>query len=76
MGQPFVDMQPFDPRWHLNSRDHSGVFAISRAGAILFRVEYMTSGLMLFMWDKKENREIPIALGDLQQKVLTFYGKL
>lgn len=56
-------------QWDLEERGNSGVFAVSRAGALLFRVELAIG--MLYLWDKKASREIPVRLCDLMQSELT-----
>jgi hypothetical protein len=61
MSQITYDQKP--RQWDFEERGNSGVFAVSRAGALLFRVELAIG--MLYMWDKKASREIPVKLTDL-----------
>jgi len=51
------------PPWLLQHRTGSGLFIVSQAGTLLFRLD-RTSGT-LYAWDKKAGREIPIRLSDL-----------
>ena len=50
-------------QWDLEERGSSGMFAVSRAGALLFRVELAIG--MIYLWDKKASKEIPVRLSDL-----------
>jgi len=47
----------------LQHRTGSGLFVVSQAGTLLFRLDTVSG--MLFAWDKKAGREIPIRLSDL-----------
>ena len=49
--------------WLLQHRTGSGLFIVSQAGTLLFRLD-RASGT-LYAWDKKAGREIPIRLSDL-----------
>ena len=49
--------------WLLQHRTGSGLFVVSQAGTLLFRLDTISG--MLFAWDKKAGREIPIRLSDL-----------
>ena len=51
---PYGEVKP--RQWDLEERGNSGVFAVSRAGALLFRVELAIG--MLYLWDKKAGKEI------------------
>ena len=58
----------YDPKprqWDLEERGNSGMFAVSRAGALLFRVDRVAE--VIWLWDKKASREIPVKLSDLIQ---------
>ena len=52
-------------QWMLTRRTGSGQFVMSDCGALLFRID--TAGGVIFAWDKKAGREIPIRLIDLIQ---------
>jgi len=47
----------------LQHRTGSGLFVVSQAGTLLFRLDTVSG--TLFAWDKKAGREIPIRLSDL-----------
>jgi len=49
--------------WLLQHRTGSGLFVVSQAGTLLFRLDTVSG--TLFAWDKKAGREIPIRLSDL-----------
>ena len=50
-------------QWMLTRRTGSGQFVMSDCGALLFRID--TASGIIFAWDKKAGREIPIRLIDL-----------
>jgi len=50
-------------QWMLTRRTGSGQFVMSDCGALLFRID--TASGVIFAWDKKAGREIPIRLVDL-----------
>ena len=60
----YTSAQPL-PRqqWMLTRRTGSGQFVMSDCGALLFRID--TASGIIFAWDKKAGREIPIRLIDL-----------
>jgi len=49
--------------WLLQHRTGSGLFIVSQAGTLLFRLDKASA--TLYAWDKKAGREIPIRLSDL-----------
>ena len=51
------------PPWLLQNRTGSGLFVVSQAGTLLFRLDAVSG--TLFAWDKKVGQEIPIRLADL-----------
>ena len=51
------------PPWLLQHRTGSGLFIVSQAGTLLFRLDKASA--TLYAWDKKAGREIPIRLSDL-----------
>ena len=58
-----VSADPPRPQWMLTRRTGSGQFVMSDCGALLFRID--TGSGIIFAWDKKAQREIPIRLSDL-----------
>ena len=54
-------------QWMLTRRTGSGQFVMSDCGALLFRID--TGSGVIFAWDKKAGREIPIRLADLMLMV-------
>lgn len=64
MSEQRVTYGEVKPRqWDLEERGNSGVFAVSRAGALLFRVDRVAQ--TIWLWDKKASREIPVKIQDL-----------
>lgn len=63
--QPIITTEPKPRQWDLEERGNSGMFAVSRAGALLFRVDRVAE--VIWLWDKKASREIPVKLSDLIQ---------
>jgi len=49
--------------WLLQHRTGSGLFVVSQAGTLLFRLDTVSG--TIFAWDKKAGREIPIRVSDL-----------
>ena len=56
----------------LTRRTGSGQFVMSDCGALLFRID--TGSGVIFAWDKKAGREIPIRLADLILMVGKYAG--
>jgi hypothetical protein len=63
--QPIITNETKPRQWELEERGNSGMFAVSRAGALLFRVDRVAE--TIWLWDKKASREIPVKLSDLIQ---------
>lgn len=63
--QPIITTETKPRQWDLEERGNSGMFAVSRAGALLFRVDRVAE--TIWLWDKKASREIPVKLSDLIQ---------
>lgn len=49
--------------WRLMYREGTGLFIVSQAGTLLFRIEPKKG--MLFLWDRKVGKEISVKLNDL-----------
>ena len=56
-------VSPTHPPWLLQHRTGSGLFVVSQAGTLLFRLDTVSG--TIYSWDKKAGREIPIRLSDL-----------
>ena len=60
---PYITSTTKTRAWELEERPGSGTFAVSRSGALLFRVELAIG--MIYLWDKKASIEVPIRLADI-----------